>query len=508
MTKMVVHKITSRPKQERKRTTSDVNDGLEYNKKVRTINREFMEQAQLSSPTETANNVDGHEQNGVGRNGHAQNGKKNGKRWLTTTDPPSGEEILVKDPDCDPDHPKKITFSDVSSAAFNIKNGVVRTPCNKSANLSRMLNMELYFKKEYLQVTGSFKERGARYALSRLTKEEKELGVIAASAGNHALALSYHGQQLNIPVTVVMPVFAPLMKIGMCRSYGANVILKGDNIGKAKEYAMRLVMEKKYKYINGYDAPDILAGQGTLGLEILEQVPDVDAIIVPVGGAGLIAGVAVAVKTLKPQVEIIGVESATCPSFTEACKAGKPVEARVRSSLADGLAVPVVGGNALATAQGLVDRTVVVSEEETALSILRLIEMEKAVVEGGGAVGLAALISGKLPELKGKKVVSILTGGNIDTTVLGRTIDRGLAVDGRLNRLEVVVSDRPGGIAELTTRIAHMGASIKDIFHERAWISTDVFSVKVKVVAETRDRQHVAELEEMLRSKYDDVKVS
>ncbi|KAK6056518.1 threonine ammonia-lyase [Cooperia oncophora] len=418
----------------------------------------------------------------------------------------SSENALPKDPDCDPDNPKKITFSDVSSAAFNIKSGVLRTPCSKSSNLSRMLNMELYFKKEYLQVTGSFKERGARYALSRLGKTERETGVIAASAGNHALALSYHGQQLNIPVTVVMPVFAPLMKIGMCRSYGATVILKGDNIYRAKEHAMRLVMEKGYKYINGYDAPDILSGQGTLGLEILEQTPDVDAIIVPVGGGGLIAGIAVAVKTLKPQVQIIGVETETCPSFTEACKAGKPVEASLRSSLADGLAVPVVGGNALATAQGLVDRIVLVSEEETALSILRLIEMEKAVVEGGGAVGLAALMSGKLPELQGKKVVSILTGGNIDTTVLGRTIDRGLAVDGRLIRLEVVVSDRPGGIAELATRIAQAGASIKDIFHERAWISTDVFSVKV--VAETRDRQHVAELEELLRSKYDEVKVS
>uniref|UniRef100_A0A0K0DL08 Serine racemase n=1 Tax=Angiostrongylus cantonensis TaxID=6313 RepID=A0A0K0DL08_ANGCA len=214
-------------------------------------------------------------------------------------------DVLPTDPDCDPDHPKKITFSDVSSAAFNIKNGVVRTPCSKSINLSKTLDMDLFFKKEYMQVTGSFKERGARYALTKLNSEERERGVVAASAGNHALALSYHGQQLNIPVTVIMPVFAPLMKIGMCRSYGATVILKGDNLGEAKEHAMRLAMEKNYKYINGYDAPNILAGQGTIGLEILEQVPDVEAVIVPVGGGGLIAGVAVAVKTLKPAVKII-----------------------------------------------------------------------------------------------------------------------------------------------------------------------------------------------------------
>ncbi|VDM62566.1 unnamed protein product [Angiostrongylus costaricensis] len=302
-------------------------------------------------------------------------------------------DVLPTDPDCDLDHPKKITFSDISSAAFNIKHGVVRTPCSKSINLSKTLDMDLFFKKEYMQVTGSFKERGARYALTKLNREERERGVVAASAGNHALALSYHGQQLNIPVTVVMPVFAPLMKIGMCRSYGATVILKGDNLGKAKEHAMRLAMEKNYKYINGYDAPNILAGQGTIGLEILEQVPDVEAVIVPVGGGGLIAGVAVAVKTLKPAVKIIAVESETCAAFTEAYKVGKPVPVNARSSLADvceilksnfkGLAVPLVGGNALASVQGLVDRT--------------------AVVEGGGAVGLAALISGKLPELKGKK---------------------------------------------------------------------------------------------------------
>ncbi|KAK6739053.1 hypothetical protein RB195_020872 [Necator americanus] len=481
---MVSNKTTHQrvTKHERKRTTSDVHDGIEYNKKLRKINKEFLEKVTPPpSPSDAMKASDG-----------------------------GGNEpdVVPSDPACDPEHPKKICFSDVSSAAFSIKNGIIRTPCNRSSNFCKMLDMELYFKKEYLQVTGSFKERGARYALSRLSKEEKEIGVIAASAGNHALALSYHGQQLKIPVTVVMPVVAPLMKIGMCRSYGANVILKGDNIGQARLHAMKLVAEKKYKYINGYDHPDILAGQGTIGLEILEQVPDVDAIIVPVGGAGLIAGIAVAVKTLKPQVQVIAVESDTCPSYTEAIKAGKPVLVSVRSTLADGLAVPMVGGNALATLDGIVDKSLVVCEETTALSILRLIEMEKAVVEGGGAVGVAALISGQLPELRGKKVVTILTGGNIDTTVLGRTIERGLAVDSRLIRLEVVVSDRPGGIAELASQVAHMGASIKDIFHERAWIATDVFSVRVKIVAETRDRHHVAELEEMLRSKYEDVKVS
>ncbi|UMM16448.1 hypothetical protein L5515_013453 [Caenorhabditis briggsae] len=365
--------------------------------------------------------------------------------------------------------------------------------------------MDLYFKKEYLQVTGSFKERGARYALSRLAEQYKKAGVIAASAGNHALALSYHGQQMNIPVTVVMPVIAPLMKIQFCRSLGANVILKGETIAVAKEFALRHAKDNHLKYINGYDAIDILAGQGTIGLEILDQVPDVDTILVPVGGGGLIAGIAVAVKTLKPAVHIYGIEAETCPSFTEAYEVGHIVSAQAKASLADGLAVPTVGGNSLETAKGLIDKVITVKEESIALSILRLLEVEKAVVEGGGAVGLAAILEGKVPELKGKKVVSILSGGNIDTTVLGRSIERGLAVDGRLVRLEVVVSDRPGGIAELTTTIAHLGASIKDIFHERAWISTDVFHVKVKVVAETRGKEHVEEIETALKKIYDNV---
>ncbi|CAD6195822.1 unnamed protein product [Caenorhabditis auriculariae] len=462
---------------ERKRTTSDANDGHEYNKKVRKLHSEFDKTTKETSEE---------------------------KHFDTHSEP----DLPLIDPECDPANPRIVSFSDISSAAFNIRQGLIYTPCTKSLQLSKMFDMEMYFKKEYMQVTGSFKERGARYALTRLTPEERSHGVIAASAGNHALALSYHGQQLHVPVTVVMPIFAPLMKITLCRSYGATVILKGDNIQTAKDFALRQAIDKKMKYVNGYDAIDILAGQGTIGLEILEQVPDVDAVLVPVGGGGLIAGIAVAIKTLKPSVHIYGVEAETCPSFSEAYKAGHIVTTSISSSLADGLAVPSVGGNSLETAKGHIDKVVTVCEECIALSILRLLEVEKAVVEGGGAVGLAAVISSKLPELKGKKVVSILTGGNIDTTVLGRAIERGLAVDGRLIRLEVVVSDRPGGIAELTTRLAQLGASIKDIFHERAWIATDVFSVKVKVVAETRDKDHVKEIETALKLKYSNVHIA
>uniref|UniRef100_A0A914BW60 L-serine deaminase n=1 Tax=Acrobeloides nanus TaxID=290746 RepID=A0A914BW60_9BILA len=416
------------------------------------------------------------------------------------------DEDLI-DPACDPKNPKQVNFSDISSAAFSIRGGVVHTPLMRSNQLSDILGLELYMKKEFLQVTGSFKERGARFALMRLSAEEKKAGAIAASAGNHAMALAYHGLHLGIPITVVMPVFAPLMKRMRCQAYGANVILHGTNIQESKEYAFRLSRQKGMKYINGFDYPDVVSGQGTIGLEILEEIPDVDAILVPVGGGGLIAGIALAVKTLKPQVQVIGVESETCPSFQNALK-DLHIEVHPEVSIADGLAVPTAGCNAAYMAKTYVDDVITVCEESIALAILRLLEMEKAVVEGAGAVGLAALISGRLPHLKGKKVVNILTGGNIDTTILGRTIERGLAVDGRLIKFDVVVSDRPGGIAELTALISKTGASIKDIFHERAWLAANVFSVRVRVVAETRDRAHVKELHDTLKSKYSIVEMT
>jgi threonine dehydratase len=419
-----------------------------------------------------------------------------------------GDDIQVYDvnvdPTCNPDRPVKIQFSDISTAAFNIRDGIVHSPCSKSFQLSALLDIELFIKKEFLQVTGSFKERGARYALMRLSREEKARGVIAASAGNHALALAYHGQQLGIPVTVVMPTFAPLMKLSCCRAFGATVVLHGTDIQKSKEHAFNLSRERQLKYINGFDNPDVIAGQGTIGLEILEQVNDVDAILVPVGGGGLIAGIALAVKTLRPEIQIIGIESETCPSFQKALNKSNDA-LYPESSLADGLAVPTVGGNAVYIAEGLIDEFVTVCEESIALSILRLLEMEKSVIEGAGAVGLAALISGKLPRLRGKRVVNILTGGNIDSTVLGRTIERGLAVDGRLIKFDVVVSDRPGGIAELATRIAKTGASIKDMFHERAWLAANVFSVRVRVVVETRDRAHAEEIRTQLSQKYSQI---
>eukprot|EP00730_Choanoeca_flexa_P005888 TRINITY_DN12044_c0_g1_i2.p2 TRINITY_DN12044_c0_g1~~TRINITY_DN12044_c0_g1_i2.p2 ORF type:complete len:427 (+),score=98.17 TRINITY_DN12044_c0_g1_i2:4054-5334(+) len=400
----------------------------------------------------------------------------------------------------DLDEISDVKFEDVSRAKYRIADGVSTTPCEQSATLSEMTKTNLFFKREYLHPTGSFKERGARNALKMLTKEQKQRGVIAASAGNHALGLAYHGSDLGIPVYLVMPLFAPLTKVQNCRSYGANVTTQGAHIGEAMVIAKEMAVEKGLIYINGYDDEAIIAGQGTCALEILEQVPDVDAIVVPIGGAGLIAGIALAVKTLRPEVEVIGVEAESCPSFTKALEAGQPVTVQVSSTLADGLAVPQVGSRAFKVAKDRVDKVVCVREKDVAIAVLRLLEIGKAVVEGAGAAGLAALLVDKLPHLGGKNVVCLLCGGNIDVPVMGRVLERGLAADGRLVKFRIDVPDRPGSIAQLTKITAEIGGSVKDIQHERAWLQTDIHSVTISLVVETRSREHAQELQRVLEA--------
>ena len=294
-----------------------------------------------------------------------------------------------------------LTFIEIQEAAVRISGAVARTPCPHSIPLSVATGCEIYCKLEYLQRTGSFKERGARNALLQLPAAHRERGVITASAGNHALGVAYHGQLLGIPVTVVMPRLAPLTKVSNCQQFGAEVILEGGNISEARAHATKVLERTGQTYINGYDDWDIMAGQGTLALEIVEQVPDLDALIVPVGGAGLLAGVAVALAHLRPQVAIIAVEAGRCASYAAAVKAGHPVPVAAQPSVADGLAVPCVGENAFAVARGLVKQNLVVGERAICLAILRLLEWEKAVVEGAGAVPLAALLEGLLPELRG-----------------------------------------------------------------------------------------------------------
>jgi len=354
--------------------------------------------------------------------------------------------------------------------------------------------MQVYCKLDNHQRTGSFKERGARNALAQLPAEQKKKGVIAASAGNHAQALAYQGRLLGVPATVVMPKFAPLIKINNCQKLGATVVLHGRDFAEAKARAHEIAQEKGLAYIDGYDDPAIIAGQGTAGLEIVAQVPNLDAVIVPVGGGGLLAGVSLAVKTLRPQASVIAVEAEYVASFSAALQAGKPVRIETRPTLADGLAIAQVGSNAFEIARQHTDRVLLVNEEQIALAILRLVEMEKGVVEGAAATTLAVCLSGQLSELAGKRVVLLLCGGNIDPNVLSRVIERGLVADGRLSRFTAVISDRPGGLAELTAQIAAAGASVNQVVHDRAFASSDVSAVNVLCTVETRDRAHLADL--------------
>jgi threonine dehydratase len=394
-----------------------------------------------------------------------------------------------------------ITLADIRAARDRIAGAVAISPCPASLALSDLTGSRIYCKIDALQRTGSFKERGARNALELLPLEKRARGVIAASAGNHALALACHGRELGIPVTVVMPRFAPLIKVATCRRFGADVVLHGENFVEAKGKADELRTARELTYIHGYDDPAVIAGQGTIGLELLEQVPDLDAVVVPVGGGGLIAGVSLAIKSLRPTVEVIGVEAATMPSFTQALAAKRVVQCPARPTLADGLATTRLGDNAFAILREHVDRAVTVTEEQIALAILRLIELEKSVIEGAGAAPLAALLSGQLPELKGKTVALLLCGGNIDPLILGRIIEVGLAADGRLARLIATISDRPGGLAQLAAIVAETGASIQQIAHDRVFSGPDVSSVRVMCDVETHDREHVAELKKALNAR-------
>jgi threonine dehydratase len=387
-----------------------------------------------------------------------------------------------------------VTFADIQAARARIAGAVAVSPCPESIPLSEITGMRVFCKLENLQRTGSFKERGARNALLLLDKEQKSRGVIAASAGNHALGLAYHGRLLNIPVTVIMPRFAPLAKSNSCQQLSANVVLHGASFAEARDKARELATEHGFAYIHGYDDPAIIAGQGTMGLEIVEQVPDIEAIVIPVGGAGLLAGMSLAIKTLRPEVEIYGVEPENAAKFAATEAHGSPVEIHCRTTLADGLAVPDIGVNAFPIARKHINGLVTVNEDEIALAILRIVELEKAIVEGAGAAGLAACLAGKLPKLQGKRVVLPFCGGNIDPAILSRVIEKGLVADGRVCRFSAVISDRPGGLAGLTKLLADTGASIKEIVHERAFTGGDIFEVSVLCTIETRNRAHLEEI--------------
>jgi len=391
-----------------------------------------------------------------------------------------------------------ITLADVEAARDRIAGGVYLSPCVESIPLSQLTGAHIFCKLDYLQRTGSFKERGARNALLMLTPEQRKRGVIAASAGNHAQGIAYHGSLLGIPITVVMPKFAALVKVTNCRHFGANVILHGADLTEARAFAGELAERDGLTFIHPFDNENVIAGQGTIALEILDQTPGVEAIVVPVGGGGLIAGIGTVVKARKPGVQVIGVEPESAPCLTVALAKGTPELVPLASTLADGLAVAQLGAAPFEIVRRVVDRVVTVDEASIALAILRLAELEKSVVEGAGAAPLAAFIADRLDALKGKRVVLVLAGGNIDSTTLGRVIEVGLVADGRLARFTVTISDRPGGLAELAKLIASTGASIREIVHDRAFAGPDLSAVRVVCDVETTGHAHVRQLHDAL----------
>lgn len=348
----------------------------------------------------------------------------------------------------------------------------------------------VFFKLENLQMTGSFKERGALNRLLALTGKEARRGVIAASAGNHGMAVAFHAQRLRIPATIVMPVHAPLIKTTWVKRYGANIRLHGLDYDSAFEEARRLSEQKGLTFIHAFDDAWVVAGQGTLGIELYEQNPELDAVLVPVGGGGLIAGVALALKELKPAVRVIGVQAEQLPSMKAALEKGSVVRLPPATTIADGIAVRAVGELTLEIAKKYVDEIVTVSEGEIANAVLRLLEIEKTVAEGAAAVPLAALINRKV-SLKDRKVALIVSGGNIDVNLISRIIEKGLIQEGRLARLSVVLPDRPGTLARLAQRIADEGANILQIEHVRGFGLMAIGETEVEVILETTGREQV-----------------
>jgi threonine dehydratase len=382
----------------------------------------------------------------------------------------------------------------VEAARARLAGAVHETPCAFSETLSGLTGTRCFLKLENLHVTGSFKERGAANLLLQLDGAERARGVVAASAGNHGLAVAFHAHRLGIAATIVMPEWAPLIKVTSARRYKAEVILHGGNFDDAYARAREIATTRDLVFVHPFDDPRVIAGQGTVGLELLDQLPDVDAVLVPVGGGGLLAGVALAVKARRPRARIIGVQAAAIAGMRAALAEGRRVTLPAAATIADGIAVRQVGEHTLAVAARQVDEVVTVSEEELANAILLLLEIEKTVVEGAGAAALAALINRPLG-LAGARVALVLSGGNIDVTMLARIIERGLVKDGRLVRLGVLLRDRPGELARLSALIAEARANIVHIEHDRAFARwAGIGETEVELTLETSGREHVTEL--------------
>ncbi|HEU4341506.1 MAG TPA: threonine ammonia-lyase [Candidatus Binatia bacterium] len=392
-----------------------------------------------------------------------------------------------------------ISFADIEEARRRIQNHIYLSPFPYSETISQLSGNRVFFKLDNLQMTGSFKERGALNRLMTLTADEAKRGVIAASAGNHGMAVAFHSRRLNIAATIVMPLHAPLIKVSHVRQYGAQALLYGADYDAAFTEARRLSQKEGLTFIHAFDDLRVIAGQGTIGLELYEQHPDLDAVIVPVGGGGLIAGVALALKTLDPKMRVIGVQAEALPAMKAALEKGAPVRLAPATTLADGIAVRAVGEMPLALVKQHVDEIVTVSEGEIANAVLLLLEIEKTVAEGAAAVALAALVNRKVA-LSHKQVGLIVSGGNIDVNLISRIIEQGLIQDGRLTRVSVVLPDRPGSLAQLAQRVGELGANILQISQMRGFGQVAIGETEVELILETTGADHIERMVQALRA--------
>ncbi|HXS13485.1 MAG TPA: threonine ammonia-lyase [Acidobacteriaceae bacterium] len=389
---------------------------------------------------------------------------------------------------------QNLTLADIKQARERLNGAIYRTPCARSETLSRQTGQSIFLKLENLQMTGSFKERGALNKIATLTPREAERGVIAASAGNHAQGVAHHATQRGIRSVIVMPLATPLVKVQATRGFGAEVVLHGANYDEACEEATRRCQAEGMTFIHPFDDPLVMAGQGTIGLELLEQIENLEAVVVPIGGGGLIGGIACAVKESKPDVRVIGVQTARLPSMKEALLAHHPVTLEPATTIADGIAVRRAGEVTFPVVERYVDEIVTVNEDEIAAAILTLLEREKTLAEGAGAVGLAAVLQRRTSLPAFTRTAVIVGGGNIDVTLLSRIIERGLVQDGRLIRLRIHLLDRPGALAELTQIIAAHRANIVDTLHNRAYYGVNLGDTVIDITMETRGREQVEEL--------------
>ncbi|MBS2021391.1 MAG: threonine ammonia-lyase [Deltaproteobacteria bacterium] len=393
-----------------------------------------------------------------------------------------------------------VTLDDIRAARARIQSKIQITPCPLSEPFSELCGARIYFKLENLQRTGSFKERGAANRMMLLTEAEKARGVVAASAGNHAQGVAVNAQRLGIKATIVMPTATPLIKVQSTKSFGAEVILHGQSVEDAFAEARRLEAEKGYVFIHAFDDDAVIAGQGTCGLEILEQVPDVDVVVGSIGGGGWLGGMAVALKSLKPSVRIVGVESAALPKMKAARDAGKLVTLAPATTIADGIAVKRAGERTLPLFEKYVDDIVAVDDEEVANAILLLIEREKTVAEGAGAASAAALIQKRVPGLTpNTNVVCVISGGNIDVNLVARIIEQGLIKEGRRVMLTLKINDRPGALAAVLGTVADSRANVLEVHHNRA--VTRLGDTELDLTLETRGMAHVQELTQALTAK-------